>query len=138
MGFSVNKVTLLGKLGRDAETRFTTSNVSVTNFSIATDHSYKNKKDDEWVKETTWHNLTGFNLSDFIKKKLKKGAQVYCEGRIQKREYTDKDGVKRYSVDVMVDPSTIIVLGETGRSSENEEATVEEPASNTGDGDLPF
>jgi single-strand DNA-binding protein len=71
MAFSLNRIMLIGNLGRDAETRFTNNNVSVTNFSLATTHSYKGK-DGEWVNETTWHNITSFNLSDFFKENLKK------------------------------------------------------------------
>jgi len=91
---------LIGRLGRDAETRFTTNNVSVTNFTLATDHSYKGKNGD-WVNETTWHNITSFNLSDYFKENLKKGRKFYVEGRLTKRDYTDKEGIKRYSTDVL-------------------------------------
>lgn len=139
MAFSLNKVMLLGSLGRDAETRFTTGNVSVTNFSIATEHSYK--KNDEWVRETTWHNITGFNLSDWLRERLVKGAKVFLEGRLQKRDYTDKDGVKRYSVDIMVDPSTVIVLGEgsgTGSGLTQEAHQEKVKMADNGDDDLPF
>ncbi|HLG32005.1 MAG TPA: single-stranded DNA-binding protein [Ignavibacteriaceae bacterium] len=100
MAFSLNKIMLIGRLGRDAETRFTTNNVSVTNFSLATDHRYKGKNGD-WVNETTWHNITSFNLSDYFKENLKKGRKFYVEGRLTKREYTDKEGTKRYSTDVL-------------------------------------
>jgi len=100
MAFSLNKIMLIGRLGRDAETRFTTNNVSVTNFTLATDHSYKGKNGD-WVNETTWHNITSFNLSDYFKENLKKGRKFYVEGRLTKRDYTDKEGVKRYSTDVL-------------------------------------
>lgn len=136
MGFSVNKITLLGRLGRDAETRFTTNNVSVTNFSIATDHSYKDKSG-EYVNEVTWHNITGFNLSDYLKKNLKKGMQLYLEGRLTKREYTDKDGIKRYNTDVMLDPKSVVFLSETRGNSED--STDEYQSSGTDDNeDLPF
>ncbi len=91
MAFSLNKIQLIGNLGRDAETRFTTNNLSVTNFSIATTRSYKDK-DGNWQNETTWHNVTGFNLSDYYKDNLKKGKKFYIEGRISKRDYNDKDG----------------------------------------------
>lgn len=102
MAFSLNRIMLIGNLGRDVETRFTTSNVSISSFSIATTYSYKGK-DGNWVNETTWHNITVFNLSDFMKEQLKKGKKVYVEGRLTKREYTDKDGVKRYSTDVVAE-----------------------------------
>lgn len=100
--FSMNKIQLIGNLGKDAETRFTTNNVSVTSFGLATTSRIKGK-DGNWVNETTWHNVVAFSLSDYIKNILKKGKKFYVEGRISKRDYTDKDGIKRYSVDVIAD-----------------------------------
>lgn len=111
----LNKIMLIGNLGRDVESRFTTANVTISNFSLATTHSYKGK-DGNWVNETTWHNITSFNLSDYLKEHLKKGSKVYVEGRISKREYTDKEGIKRYSVDVI---SEVIRLLDKIESSEN-------------------
>lgn len=102
MAFSLNKVMLIGQLGRDSETRVSPSNVSVTNFSIATENSYKGK-DGNWVNETTWHNIVSFNLSDYFKEVLKKGAKVYVEGRIQTDNYTDKEGNKKYSTKIVSD-----------------------------------
>ena len=102
MAFSLNKIMLIGNLGRDAETRFTTNNVSVTSFTIATSNSYKGK-DGNWVNETTWHNIVSFNLSDYFKENLKKGKKFYIEGRLTKREYTDKEGIKRYATDVVAE-----------------------------------
>ena len=139
MAFSLNRIMLIGNLGRDAETRFTNNNVSVTNFSLATTHSYKGK-DGDWVNETTWHNITGFNLSDFFKENLKKGKKFYVEGRLTKRDYTDKEGIKRYSTDIYADK--LIPLESTGASSN--EKTIEnsggvsEPPSVEGNDDLPF
>jgi len=91
---------LIGNLGNDAETRFTTSNLSVTSFSLATTNSYKGK-DGNWVNETTWHNVISFNLSDYFKDALKKGKKFYVEGRLTKRDYTDKEGIKRYMTEVI-------------------------------------
>ena len=91
---------LIGNLGKDAETRFTTSNVSVTSFSLATTHGYKGK-DGNWVNETTWHNIVSFSLSDYMKDALKKGKKFYIEGRLSKRDYVDKDGIKRYMTEVI-------------------------------------
>ena len=110
MGFSVNELNLLGTLGRDAETRFTTNNVSVTNFSIATEHSFKDKNGD-WQNTTTWHNCVAFNLSDFIKDKLHKGERVRLQGRVSNTSYDDKDGNKKYKSEVIVDGFSIICLG---------------------------
>jgi single-strand DNA-binding protein len=100
MAFSLNKIMLIGNLGKDAETRFTTNNLSVTNFTLATTNSYKGK-DGNWVNDTTWHNIVSFNLSDYFKDNLKKGKKFYVEGRLSKRDYTDKDGIKRYVTEVV-------------------------------------
>ncbi len=139
MAFSLNRIMLIGNLGRDAETRFTNNNVSVTNFSLATTHSYKGK-DGEWVNETTWHNITGFNLSDFFKENLKKGKKFYVEGRLTKREYTDKEGIKRYSTDIYSEK--LIPLESTGAPSDDKNIEnaggVSEPPSVEGNDDLPF
>jgi single-strand DNA-binding protein len=113
MAFSLNRIQLIGNLGRDAETRFTTNNLSVTSFSMATTYSYKGK-DGNYVNETTWHNCVGFNLSDFYKENLKKGKKFYIEGRLTKRDYTDKEGNKRYSTDVVVE--RLIPLESSGGS----------------------
>ena len=142
MAFSLNKIMLIGNLGRDVETRFTTGNVSISSFSMATTYSYKGK-DGNWVNETTWHNITVFNLSDFMKENLKKGRKVYVEGRLTKRDYTDKEGIKRYSTDVISE--RIIPLDSTGEgsgaSSENnssESGEVNEMPPVDNNDDLPF
>jgi single-strand DNA-binding protein len=111
--FSMNKIQLIGNLGKDAETRFTTNNVSVSSFGLATTSRIKGK-DGNWINETTWHNIVAFSLSDYIKNILRKGKKFYIEGRVSKRDYTDKDGVKRYSVDVIAD---LIIPFESGGES---------------------
>jgi len=139
MAFSLNKIMLIGNLGRDAETRFTTNNLSVTNFSIATTRSFKDK-DGNWQNETTWHNITGFNLSDYYKDNLKKGKKFYIEGRISKRDYNDKDGNKRTSTDVIVE-KLIPLEGRSGESAGTAEATESyssEPPQVENNDDLPF
>lgn len=142
MAFSLNKIMLIGNLGRDVETRFTSSNVSVSSFSMATTNGYKGK-DGNWVNETTWHNVTVFNLSDFMKENLKKGRKVYVEGRLTKREYTDKEGIKRYSTDVISE--RIIPLESSGEGGANysdgntsDSATVNEIPPIDNNDDLPF
>ncbi len=102
MAFSLNKVMLIGNLGQDSEHRFTANDISVTNFSVATTRSYKGK-DGSWVNENTWHNVVAYNLSDFYKEKLKKGKKVYVEGRISKRDYTDKENIKRYITEIVAE-----------------------------------
>jgi single-strand DNA-binding protein len=137
MAFSLNKVQLIGNLGQDAETSFTTNNLGITKFSIATTRNYKGK-DGEWVPETTWHNIVAFNLSDFYKDALKKGKKVYIEGRISKRSY-EKDGVKQYFTEVVSE--SIIPLDprdSSGYSQGSSDKTNQEPIDTNTEDDLPF
>jgi single-strand DNA-binding protein len=111
---SVNKVILVGNLGRDAETKFTASGAAVTRFSVATTRSWKDQQTNEWKDETTWTNVTVWrqeNLANY----LTKGKQVYVEGRLQTRSYDDKDGKKVYATDVVAEE--IILLGGRGDSA---------------------
>ncbi len=142
MSFSLNRIMLIGNLGRDAETRFTTSNISVTSFSMATTRSYKDK-DGNWQNETTWHNIVGFNLSDYYKENLKKGKKFYIEGRLSKRDYTDKEGIKRFTSEVIIERLIPLEASGGGDSSsyENHSAAGEvgEPDIQTANNeDLPF
>jgi single-strand DNA-binding protein len=136
MAFSLNRIMLIGRLGRDAETRFTTNNVSVTNFTLATDYRYKGKNGD-WVNETTWHNVVSFNLSDYFKENLKKGRKFYVEGRLSKRDYTDKDGIKRYNTEVVSEKLIPLEPSSDTASADDEESPSAAPAGNEND-DLPF
>ena len=108
---SVNKVLLIGNLGRDAETKFTPSGAAVTRFSVATQRRWKDQTSNEWKEETNWTNVTLWrqeNLANY----LTKGKQVYVEGRLQTRSYDDKDGKKVYATDVVADE--VILLGGRG------------------------
>ncbi|MEO8099067.1 MAG: single-stranded DNA-binding protein [Acidobacteriota bacterium] len=108
---SVNKVILVGHLGRDAETAFTASQVSVTKFSVATSRRWKDQQSGEWKEETNWTNVVlwrGENVAPY----LTKGKQIYVEGRIQTRSYEDKDGKKVYATEVVADE--VILLGGRG------------------------
>jgi single-strand DNA-binding protein len=136
MAFSLNRIMLIGRLGRDAETRFTTNNVSVTNFTLATDYRYKGKNGD-WVSETTWHNIVSFNLSDYYKENLKKGKKFYVEGRLSKRDYTDKDGIKRYNTEVISEKLIPLEPSSEAASGDDVETQAAAPTSNEND-DLPF
>lgn len=138
MAFSLNKVMLIGHLGRDGETRFTQNNVSVTTFTLATNYRYKGK-DGNWVDETTWHNVTCFNLSDYFKEALKKGKKFYVEGRITKRDYTDKEGIKRYFTDIISE--RLIPLdsgGDVNFSGEESNSVSESTVETDENSDLPF
>jgi single-strand DNA-binding protein len=108
---SVNKVILIGNLGRDAETKFTPSGISVTKFSVATSRRWKDQQSGEWKEESNWSDVVlwrGENLANY----LLKGKQVYVEGRLQTRSYDDKDGKKVWKTDVIADE--VILLGGRG------------------------
>jgi single-strand DNA-binding protein len=98
---SVNKVILVGNLGRDPEVRYTPDGAAIANISIATTSKYKNKAG-EMVEETEWHRVTFFGrLAEIAGEYLKKGRSVYVEGRLKTRKYTDKDGVEKYATDIV-------------------------------------
>ena len=98
---SVNKVILVGNLGRDPEIRYLPSGEPVANITIATSSKYKSKTG-ELVEETEWHRVTFFGkLAEIAGQYLKKGRPVYVEGRLKTRKYTDKDGVEKYATDII-------------------------------------
>ena len=98
---SVNKVILVGNLGRDPEIRYLPSGEPVANITIATSSKYKSKTG-ELVEETEWHRVTFFGkLAEIVGQYLKKGRPVYVEGRLKTRKYTDKDGVEKYATDII-------------------------------------
>jgi single-strand DNA-binding protein len=98
---SVNKVILVGRLGRDPETRFTSGGQAVANFSLATDESYKDRNG-ERQKRTEWHKIVVWGKqAEIAQQYLKKGSLVFIEGRIQSREWQDKEGQKRTSFDIV-------------------------------------
>jgi single-strand DNA-binding protein len=105
---SVNKVILIGNLGRDAETKFTASGIAVTRFSVATTRSWKDQQTSEWKEETNWTNVVLWRQEN-VANYLTKGKQIYVEGRIQTRSYDDKDGKKVYATEVVADE--VILLG---------------------------
>ncbi|MEK7753348.1 MAG: single-stranded DNA-binding protein, partial [Acidobacteriota bacterium] len=92
---SVNKVILLGNLGKDAETKFTTGGAAVTKFTLATSRRWKDQQTGEWKEETDWHNIVVWRQEN-VANYLTKGKQIYVEGRLQTRSYEDKEGQKKY------------------------------------------
>jgi len=100
---SMNKVMLIGRLGKDPELRETKNGTKVCNFSVATTESYKDKKTGEYVNNTEWHNIVVWGaLAEVCSKFLKKGAEVLVEGKMQTRQYEKKDGSKAYTTEVVV------------------------------------
>jgi len=109
---SVNKVILVGRLGRDPETRYTGGGQAVGNFSVATDETFKDKNG-ERQKRTEWHRITVWGKqAEIAQQYLKKGSLVFIEGRIQSREWQDKEGQKRTSFDIVA--SNFRMLGGRG------------------------
>src|ERR1043165_6544263 len=104
MASSVNKVILVGNLGKDPEVRRMTSGEPVVNLSIATSESWRDKASGERKEKTEWHRVVIFNknLADVAEKYLRKGAKVYLEGSLQTRKWTDKDGHEKYSTEVVL------------------------------------
>ena len=127
---SVNKVVLVGHLGADPESRFTPSGVAVTTFNMATNESWKNKEG-EYEDRTEWHRIVLYGkAAETASEYMKKGQLVYIEGRIRTRSWEDKDGMKRYTTEVLGDRFTML-----GRKNENQSAA---PTDASGDDDLPF
>lgn len=104
MAGSVNKVTLLGNLGRDPEIRHTRDGKPIANLSIATSETWRDRSTGERKEKTEWHKVVIFNegLAKVAEQYLKKGSTVYIEGQLQTRKYTDKDGIERYSTEVVL------------------------------------
>jgi single-strand DNA-binding protein len=146
---SVNKVILIGHLGRDAETKFTPAGVSITKFSVATNRRWKDQQTGEWKEETDWANVVLWrqeNLANY----LTKGKQVYVEGRLQTRSYDDKDGKKQYMTEVVAE-DVLLLGGRGGEAGQDQGAHVvsmprsaqkSAPAEDAGQGitddDVPF
>jgi single-strand DNA-binding protein len=114
---SVNKVILIGNLGRDPETRYTTGGDAVTNLRIATTDTWKDKAGEKQEK-TEWHTVVLFGRqAEIAGEYLKKGRSVYIEGRLQTRKYTDKEGVEKYSTEVVGDRMQLLGGREGGGGS---------------------
>lgn len=150
---SVNKVILIGNLGRDAETRFTANGTARTTFPVATSRRWKDQQTGEWREETDWHNVVLWRQEN-VAGYLTKGRQVYVEGRLQTRSYEDKkDGKKIYVTEIVADD--VILLGGRGaeaaaaddfaqaaspRAAQSPQTPAEEPPPEFGitDDDVPF
>ena len=126
MAGSVNKVILIGNLGKDPEIRHLENGVAVANFSIATSENYKDRKTGEKVSQTEWHNIVAWRgLAEIAEKYLKKGAKVYIEGKLKTRTWQDKEGNNRYSTEVITDNLTMLGSAAESMASSNQVITVE-------------
>jgi single-strand DNA-binding protein len=101
MARGINKVILVGNLGKDPETRYMPNGKAVTNFTIATSESWKDKQTGEQREQTEWHNIVMFErLAEIAAEYLKKGSQVYIEGKLRTRKWQDKEGRDRYTTEI--------------------------------------
>jgi single-strand DNA-binding protein len=101
---SVNKVIIVGNLGRDPEIRYMPSGDAIANIAVATSYKSKDRNSGEQKELTEWHRISFFGrLAEIVGQYLKKGSSVYVEGRLQTRKYTDKDGIERYATDVIAE-----------------------------------
>jgi single-strand DNA-binding protein len=118
MAGSVNKVILVGNLGRDPEIRRTQDGRPIANLSVATSENWRDKNTGERREKTEWHRVVIFNegLCKVVEQYLKKGAKVYLEGQLQTRKYTDKDGVEKYSTEVVLQGFNSVLTMLDGRS----------------------
>ena len=106
---SVNKVILIGNLGRDPEVRYTTNGAAICNMSLATTRTWKSKDSGERQEETEWHRVVLYDrLAEIAGEYLKKGRSVYVEGRLKTRKWTDKDGVEKYTTEIVAMEMTLL------------------------------
>ena len=120
MSGSVNKVILVGNLGKDPEVRHLENGAAVANFSIATSETYKDRKTGEKVSQTEWHNIVAWRgLAEIAERYLKKGHKVYIEGKLKTRSWQDQDGNNRYSTEVITDNLTMLGSANLNDSKSN-------------------
>ena len=125
---SVNKVILVGNLGRDPETRYTTNGDAVTNIRLATTDTWKDKNGEK-QERTEWHNVVFYGRqAEIAGEYLKKGRQIYVEGRIQTRKWQDKEGQDRYTTEIIADRMQMLGTREGGGSAAPSEPAEREPA----------
>lgn len=146
---SVNKVILMGNLGRDPEVKYMQSGEAVCNVSLATSSSWKDKTTGERREEVEWHRLVFYRrLAEIAGEYLRKGSSIYIEGRLKTRAWTDKDGNQRHTTEVMVDQMQMLGGRDSGQSGGNQEQkpaqgqTQKQTAPQSGasdmDDDIPF
>jgi single-strand DNA-binding protein len=147
---SVNKAILIGFVGNDPEVRYLDSGTPVANFNLATSETYTNKGGEK-VTQTEWHHIVLWrSLAEITEKYIKKGSQVYIEGRIRTRSWDDRDGNKRYTTEIVADSMQMMgrkndgnseISTSSGQASDNidtPKSSTEPIADNNGSDDLPF
>ena len=138
---TVNKVIIIGRLGKDPDMRYTPSGTAVANFSVATNYATKDQ-DGNWNDQTEWHNVSTFGrLAEFAGEYLKKGKLVFIEGRLQTRNWEDQNGVKHYRTDIIASEMQLLGSRSEGEAATETSASAEEqtapPAAEEGSPDAP-
>ena len=127
---SVNKVILVGNVGKDPEVRYLEGGTAVANFPLATSETYKDKSGNR-VETTEWHNVVAWRgLAEIIEKYVKKGSQLYIEGKLRTRSWNDKEGNKRYTTEIVAD--NLVLLGRKENATTNAAPSNEMNAHSTG------
>lgn len=127
MAQSLNKIMLIGYVGRDAEVKYTNTGLAVMRFSLATDQNQKDQNGN-WQKTTTWHDIVCFDkLAENMKDYVKKGRRVYVEGRLIKRDYVDKQNIRRFVVEVYTDNLILLDRPTTAEETDQTETQISEP-----------
>ncbi|HTX87617.1 MAG TPA: single-stranded DNA-binding protein [Bacteroidales bacterium] len=142
MATGINKVILIGNLGKDPDIQKFDNGVKKASFSLATTETYKNK-DGEKTQHTEWHNIVLWRgLAEIAENYLKKGSTIYLEGKIRRRDWEDKDGQKRYTTDIIGDSMTMLGSGRRDSSAGDAPVSVKEEGDNgttpLPEDDLPF
>ena len=148
MARGINKVILVGNLGADPETRYTASGAAVTNIRVATSESWRDKQSGEQQERTEWHRVVFFNrLAEIAGEYLRKGSQIYVEGKIQTRKWQDQSGQDRYTTEVVGNEMQMLgTRGDRGGAetqssgfrNKPQQAAVAEPSQDFQDDDIPF
>ncbi len=139
----INKVILIGRLGSDPEVRYTPSGVAVANFNIATSEEWKDKDSGEKKERTEWHRIVAWRrLGEICGEYLSKGKQVYIEGRLQTRDWEDRDGNKRYTTEIVATDVQFLGARDSSESARPRSTSSTDyqgmPAQGPADDDIPF
>jgi single-strand DNA-binding protein len=139
----INKVILIGRLGSDPEVRYTPSGVAVANFNIATSEEWKDKDSGEKRERTEWHRIVAWRkLGEICGEYLSKGKQVYIEGRLQTRDWEDRDGNKRYTTEIVASDVQFLGARDSSESAKPRSTSSTDyqgmPAQGPADDDIPF
>lgn len=127
---SVNKVILIGNLGNDPEVRYASSGDAIASISIATTESWKDKNTGEKKEQTEWHRVSAFGrLAEVMGEYLKKGSQVYIEGSLRTRKYTDKEGIERYATEVRADVMKMLGSSAGSQMGQGQQSRQQRPQS---------